>query len=224
MGKYRIILLLITLVYGLVAVLQAQTRVFPESKGSPATGKYYDFEKWSFSIGKDKYEITNKGRGKRISGKKRVTKFRISLAGAEILNRTIYFAEYKNDLLLISELGFGDGGTSFIVCLNGKSLKTKWRAAIDGFNVGQGLIENKFAYLTAIGFIGKIDLNTGKYVWKHEDLYRKYDESGAFNSFLTPEIKADIVIFKEEGILNKGFDHQIQVNKSSGKIIKVLLN
>lgn len=95
MEKSRIILLLIILVYGLVGALQAQTRVFSEAKGAPATGKYYDFEKWSFSIGKDKYEITNKGRGKRISGKNRVTKFRLLLEGAEIIDRIIYFTEYK---------------------------------------------------------------------------------------------------------------------------------
>jgi len=224
MGRSRIILLLIILVYGLVGVLQAQTKVFSEAKGTTATGKYYDFEKWSFSIGTDKYEITNKGRGKRISGKNRVTKFRLSLEGSEIIDGTIYFAEYKNDVLLLYETYEGGYGMGYIVCLNASNLRLKWRAFVYGFNVGQGLIENKFAYLTAIGFIGKVDLGTGKYVWKHEDLYRKYDESGAFNSFLTPEIKDDIVIFKEDDDLNKGFDHQIQVNKSSGKIIRVLLN
>jgi hypothetical protein len=67
-------------------------------------------------------------------------------------------------------------------------------------------------------------LDNGNYTWKHEGFYRKYKESGAFNVFLTPQLKDNLVIFKEDDISSRGFDHQLHVDKSSGKIIKVILD
>lgn len=204
---------------------QAQTKVFSEARCvPPSTTRIYDCEKWAFSIGEDKYEIDKSGRGKRIRKPSYVNTFRFGIDDAEFVDRVIYFAEYQNDLLLIGELSFDDAGGGFIIRLFGNTLGTKWRTSIPSFNVAQGLIEANSAYLAGTGFISKIDLGTGKYIWKHEDLYRKYDESGAFNVFLTPLIEGDSVIFREDDILNRGFDHQIRVNKSDGKIIQVILN
>ncbi|MDQ3633615.1 MAG: hypothetical protein M3405_03790 [Acidobacteriota bacterium] len=103
-------------------------------------------------------------------------------------------------------------------------MKTKWRKHIPSFNIAKGLIEENFAYLAAIGFAAKINLDNGNYTWKHEGFYRKYKESGAFNVFLTPQLKDNLVIFKEDDISSRGFDHQLHVDKSSGKIIKVILD
>jgi len=225
MKKLQIIFGAFILIWTLFGNSKAQTKVFSEAEGSrTVNNKVYDYEKWNFSIGEDKYEINKNGHGKKMKGNNSVDNFRFSIEDADYIDRVIYFAEYKNDLLLVGELSFGLDGGGFIICLDGKTLKTKWRTAIPSFNVAQGLIEDNSAYLAAVGFISKINLETGKYIWKHDGLYRKYDESGAFNVFLTPQIKDDLIIFKEDDTLNRGFNHQIQVDKSSGKIIKVLLN
>jgi len=221
MKKLQIGFLLI--IFALIGNLQAQTEIFSQAKGSGVNQAYYEFDKWNFSIDKDRYEISKNGKGRRISEKNVVTNFRFALEKAEQFYRVVYFARYKNDLLLLSEISDGGYGSGFTVRLDGKTLKTKWQTDVDGFNVGQGLIENKFAYLTAIGFIAKLDLRTGKYIWKHNNLYRKYKESGAFNIFLTPQIKDGLVIFKEDDIEERGIDNQLLVNKTSGKIIEVLV-
>ncbi len=224
MLKFKNICSVLILILFFFGNSQAQTKVFSVAEGSrAAAGKDFYYEKWSFSIGENKYEINTKGSGKRIKKNNSVKIFRFSIDGAYFIE-DVMFSEYKNDLLLVGALSFDDGSGGFILRLDGKTLKTKWRAHIPTFNITPGLIENNAAYLTGTGFISKINLETGKYIWKHEDLYRKYNESGAFERFLTPEIKDDIVIFKENDRLNTGFDRQIQVNKLSGKIIKVLLN
>lgn len=204
--------------------LFAQTKVFTEANCFKASSeKIFDCEHWSFSMGEKKFEIENGGRGKLTIPEKTSQVFSVSINNADYIDRVIYFAEIGEDLLLIGELSFSDAGGGFIARLDAKSLKTKWSSVIPAFNIASGLIEDNSAYIAGIGFIAKINLNSGKYIWKHDDLYRKYDENGAFNVFLTPRTKGELVIFEEEDSLNRGFDHQIHVNKSSGKIVNVIL-
>jgi hypothetical protein len=80
------------------------------------------------------------------------------------LDHNIYHAEYQGDLLLIGEITNEESGAGFIVGLDGRTLKTRWRRAIPVFNVGQGLVDGKYAYVTGLGFIGKVHLNSGSYV------------------------------------------------------------
>jgi hypothetical protein len=218
MKKIAITSALVLFILTVTANIQAQTNEFAEAVGS-GTGELSEFAKWSFSIGADKYEVSNNGRAKRINGKKSVTNFRLPLANNEILSRIVYFARYKNDLILLCESSDGESGGGLIISFNGTTLKQKWQANISGFNVGQGLIENQFAYLTAIGFVAKIDLVTGKYVWKHNNLYK----NSAFNSFEIPELDGSNVIFTENKESEQSSPNIIAVNKISGKIVRTVL-
>ncbi len=201
-----------------------ETKVFSEAKGS---GKYqasYDFDKWNFSVGKNRYEIRKDGKAKRTNIKNRITNFHIRLDKDELLERAIYFAQYKNDLLLICEVSVADAGSGFIARLDGKTLKTKWQGNISSFNTTKGLIEGKSAYLAAGGFVAKMNLDTGKYIWKHEDFYRKYKEDGAFNIFETPKIEGNIITLTENQDDYKRPSNVIKFNKISGKVIEVKVN
>ncbi len=222
--KFRILILLITIIFSINGFSQTQPRVFSEAKGKPFPDRIYDFEKWSFSIGKQRYEIKNNGQGKRIIGKNRITKFRLRLDKDEILESVIYFAKYKNDLILICETSIFDGGAGFVIRLDGKTLKAKWRKHIPGFNVAKGLIEGKSAYLAAIGFAAKINLENGKFIWKHANFYRKYDEEGAFNIFEVPKIKENIITYTENQEDYHRPPNIIKFNKNSGKVIEVKIN
>ncbi|HRH43349.1 MAG TPA: hypothetical protein PKY82_17075 [Pyrinomonadaceae bacterium] len=200
--------------------LFAQTAEFTEAKGS-ATGETDSFSKWNFEIGLDKFEIRDNGRSKKINNKKAAKSFLLPLSKNEMLE-ILYFASYKKDLIFVygaKESGYGIG---YISSFNPTTLKLKWKAIINGFNVGKGLIENQFAYLTAIGFVGKIDLLTGKYVWKHDNLYRKYKKSGAFNFFEVPEIEGNTVIFSEN--VENLPPNILVINKTSGKILQSVVN
>ena len=78
-------------------------------------------------------------------------------------------------------------------------------------------MEGRYAYLTAIGFVGKVDLTSGAYVWRHDKLYRR---DGAFNSFELPEIQGDKVLFRESVDVGQRQPEVIRVRKSSGKIAR----
>lgn len=197
----------------------AQTAEFSEAEGS-GTSSAGGFAKWNFTLGGNAYEIADSGKGTRTSGAKRATKFTLPVGAGETVSR-LYCAEQKNDLILLYEISAGGEGAAYIVRFDAAALKPKWQANISGFNLGKGLIENNFAYLTAIGFVAKINLLTGKYVWKHDNLYGFKRNTGAFNSFETPELDGGNVVFTE-----KTFDNQtniIVVNKTNGKIVRTII-
>lgn len=195
----------------------AQTSEFVQAKGS-GTGSAGGFAQWNFEIGTNRYEIKEDGRGTRTSSS---TVFKLPLAKGEIVDN-VYFSAHKNDLIFVYGVSLGGDGRGAVASFNSTTLKLKWKANISGFNVGKGLIENRFAYLTAIGFVAKIDLTTGKYVWKHDDLYNRNKTNGAFNSFEVPELDNNSVIFTE-----KTYDNVINIivaDKTSGKITRTILD
>lgn len=170
------------------------------------------------------FKVDKTGRVSRRGSNGRSSGFRIPLEQHEELTRVVYFAPYMRDLLLMFETQLGDGGSGRVVRVNLRTLKPKWNTSIPAFNVPRGLIEDRTAYVAGLGFVGKLDLETGGYIWRHDNMYRKYLKTGAFNAFLTPQIVGTLVVFKEEDLLREGFDRQIQIDKLSGKIVKVVLN
>lgn len=93
------------------------------------------------------------------------------------------------------------------------NLEPKWNIEITGFNTCPCLREDSFLYFTGSGFIGKIDLETGKYVWSH-----KLDNSA--NSFKLPILSEDKITFTEdiEGS-NQSNPKVIVMNKFAGNIL-----
>lgn len=73
-----------------------------------------------------------------------------------------------------------------------------------------------------MGFAGKRDLSSGKYVWKHEDFYRKYKKDGAFNIFETPEIEGSNVIYTEK--IEGKEPNLIVFDKTTGKVVRTVVN
>ncbi len=109
-----------------------------------------------------------------------------------------------------------DYGASFAKRINPENNKIIWSTPIYGFNLGKPLIVDNKAYVSTIGFVGKIDLSTGKFVWKFEDLYK----DGKYNSFNTPEFyENDMVLFPSYD--SKKQKHSILIDDKKGKIVKM---
>ena len=111
-----------------------------------------------------------------------------------------------------------ESATSWIQKIEKESLKTVFTSQINGFNLGQPIIQRDKSYLTAIGFVGKIDLVTGDYDWKYQDLYdnNKY----SFNSFDTIIIQDNQIEFLSENYKSKNLDRVI-IESKTGKIIGI---
>ena len=184
---------------------------FVEVKGEPD----YEPARFEYSADGYKYTISSNGRGTRTGGSTAARHFNLRLSAGDSLRRSIYFAEFEGDLLLICEVGDEEYASGFVARLDGQTMKTEWKRSIPGFNVGQGLLERNHAYVTAIGFVAKVNVRSGAFVWKHTNLYRNND----FNSFELPQIEGTNVLFTEV-TYNKPVK-TIVVNKRSGRILSV---
>jgi len=159
--------------------------------------------KFTFSIGDDSYIVHANGKGRRERSGEGSQEFVLPVDGGAI--EKVQYLKVDKAIVLIYELNDAESGWGHLVSLESKTLRRKWLTRVSGFNLGQGLLEDSYLYLTAIGFVSKLDLRSGRYVWKHERLYRpgftnsegKY-EVGYFNNFLTPQLDGNEVLFPEE--------------------------
>ncbi|MEJ7575955.1 MAG: hypothetical protein WKF74_03000 [Pyrinomonadaceae bacterium] len=222
MNKKKATILLILLLLTSSGVGQQRTnlssvaqsfRTFTEVKGQPE----YLPSSFEFSTSDYKYRISSRGRGRRTGSGITPRSFNLRLDKGDSLERAIYHAEYQGDVLLLCEVSDGDGGAGFITRLDGRTLRMKWKRWIPAFNIGQGLVEDNFAYVTAHGFVGKVNLKSGAFVWKHDNLFRDGD---TFNVFELPRIEGEAALFKENTIYNPPAK-TIKVHKRSGKIISI---
>lgn len=126
--------------------------------------------------------------------------------------------------MLICEYSDVESGAGFITRLDGRTMRMKWKLSIPAFNVGPGLLEGESAYVTALGFVGKVDLRSGTYAWKHANLYRSTRTKGSaysdtdFNSFELPRVAGELVLFKEVDPYPAPLK-TLTINKRSGRII-----
>lgn len=208
----------IILVLLLTGSAHSQQSSFPFSPATSVPDKD-DPEHFEISTANYSYSIASSGIGVRKgSGEPKARSFRLRLDRGDHL-RVIYHAEYQGDLLLICEATNDLSGVGLIFRLDGGTLRTKWKRTIPAFNVGQGLIDDKYAYVTGIGFIGKVNLNSGVYVWRHRDLYRRSNQ--AFNSFELPELQGSLVVFSESAIHLRKKIAVIKVERTTGRIVSL---
>ncbi len=189
-------------------------QAFSGVKGVPE----WEPRSFEFSASGYKYEISRDGRGVRTGGGTAARRFNLRLDHDSGLQATLYYAEHERDLLLMGQIGDIEYASGFIARLDGRTLRLKWKRSLPGFNVGAGLIEGQYAYVTTIGFVGKVDLQSGAFAWKHHDLYS--NEEAHFNSFRLPALEANSVLFKEEPVSKKP-PKTIKVDKRSGKILSI---
>ena len=214
MTKERFLILLTLMLVAAISVRGQQT-AYPFSSAKSLPDKSYDPTHFEFSNANHHYTIFRSGRGlRKRNGQTR--SFNLRVPRSEHLTREIYHVEYRGDLVLIGELTDELNGYGFIVRLDGRTLRIKWKRSIRGFNVGVGLMDGKYAYVSAIGFVGKVDLNSGGYVWQHRDLYQR--DTGAFNSFEVPEVQGKLVIFRELPQHNRKKQAVVKVDRTTGKI------
>ena len=207
---------LVILILWLANPTIAQTpQAFSAAKSFPEPPDAASFE---FSSGGFQYKIAGNGKGRRSGNNKR--SFSLRVAPNDYLTHELYYAEYEGDLLLIAEVSNGDYGMGFIARLDGATLRMKWKRVIPGFNVGQGLLDGAFAYVTGIGFVGKVNLRSGAYAWRHTDLYGQ--ANSAFNIFALPEVEGNAVIFREAKHYLRKKTAVIRVQRHTGKILSIV--
>ena len=170
------------------------------------------------NIGGDTLVLDVAGNRYRIlpSAKLRVNAERIvQIKTDDVIERAYLYAGPDNLYLFFTAREF-HAATSWVQQINRNDWTTGYKTIIKGFNLGRPFIQNQKAYVNAFGFVGRIDLSTGKYDWKKENLYnRKKDQFGSFD---TVKVQQDKVAFLKEDYPEKDPD-KIVVDKQTGKII-----
>ena len=166
-----------------------------------------------FTVSGRTYTVRHDGRGE-ITGPIfiRLRNFFLKMDGAARLER-LYSADAGNDLLLAYEVTNGRSGWGYIARFDPSTPTFRWFAPIASMNIGPGLIEGNYVYVTGQDFLGKLDLQTGKYVWQQTDL-KEYGP--VFAQFALPELNGATIVFPEAGARAR----TLEVDKATGRILK----
>jgi hypothetical protein len=194
------------------------SQVFQLAK--PVVGEAHrEPEAFEFELGGFSYRVRQNGNGWRKKGEK-TRRFNLRLDGGG-LNR-VYFHDYGGRLLLVGEAGDAEGGWGFVTLLEQPSMRGLWRQHIPAFNVGEPLREGRHLYVTGLGFVGKLDLATGEFDWKHENLYDTREGAPKhFGSFERPELAGDEVRFRERPAFKSLKPQALVADRKTGRVIRV---
>ncbi|MBC7400855.1 MAG: hypothetical protein H7289_13015 [Mucilaginibacter sp.] len=127
---------------------------------------------------------------------------------------TAFISFYRNNLIVYYTETDSESGGSVVESFDTATQKLNWKARAYGFNLGNPVIKTNIAYISTIGFVGKLNLETGKYYWKHENLYDR--DIYAFNQFDSVLFVDHNVIFISKRTTQKITD-SIIVNDATGK-------
>jgi hypothetical protein len=168
---------------------------------------------FEFPAARFKYHIARTGLGNRSDGNSPEQPFNLHLSKGDFI-RALYYAEYQGDAVLLIEVSNGAYGAGFIVRVGGAVPDIKWKQAIPAVNVGKGLIEGDFAYVTAMRFVAKVNLRPGSYAWRHGDL----EHGAAFDAFDARGLSGNTVLFPARRP-SGGRGMTVTVDKQTGRIL-----
>jgi hypothetical protein len=124
---------------------------------------------------------------------------------------------YKNSTVIWASVDMAGDGNCHLLSVKSPDGPLNWKKTIPAFNTRKPVTRNNFIYLCGIGFIGKINLDTGNYAWKRDDLYHG-KENLRFNNFSNIFLYGDHVIFIEGEKPGASPRRKIIVNDAGGKI------
>ena len=193
------------------------SKVFQEAR-AVSTDATPDTEAFEFGLKGFAFHVRQNGNGRRTKGQ-RVRGFNLRLDGGDSVGR-LFYSEFEGDLLLLLHVNTAGGGGGFVTRLEQPSMRGLWRHRIPAPDVGQPLRDGAHLYVTGKGFVGKLDLRSGMYLWQSDDRdYAGRDRVKALGAFDVPELDGDAVLFRERPVYNPR--RTVVVSKKTGEIIRV---
>src|SRR5215472_10473783 len=149
---------------------------------------------FNFKAGGYEFTIRADGYVEAAGGPRRPHYFNLKVDRGSL--QQLYMLEYQGDFLLMYEVGNARQGWGYIERRAPGTFKLKWMTGISGYNIGPGLVEGDASYLTSVGWVARLDLQSGTYDWQVDRLNEKYSPS--FQLFNIPDIHGDQVWFTED--------------------------
>jgi hypothetical protein len=127
---------------------------------------------------------------------------------------TLFVQPSGDDFIVFYVSSDANGAVSYTKKISTKQSKIVWETPIYAFNLATPIIIGDYAYLSTMGFIGKLNLIDGKYAWRFEDLDKKYE------SFNEPKFfKDSLVLFTQK--THPMIADSILIDDRNGRIIKM---
>ncbi len=165
-----------------------------------------------------RYTVFSDGRALRFRPGEVTDSFRVQLPDHFVIEG-IQYGHFECDPILQVEYTNVVTSGAHVVRFDRRELSVQWTARPFGFNAASAVFENGFLYVAAIGTVGKLDLESGRYAWRHDDLYER--STGAFSSFASPRISGDTVIFTSVKFRPRPgeVERRLRYHKQSGELI-----
>ena len=161
-----------------------------------------------FSTPMRNYAIRHDGHGESWAPNTMRKNFDLRMGGAGRLER-LYFVEYESDVVLEYEVTDQRGDWGYVLRMDQKTQRYKWITPLSANNLGPGLVAGNDFYFSASGFLAKLDMQTGAFVWQQPQLEHEW-------AFGLPTLKGETLIFQDEGELSR----RVEVDKNTGRLIK----
>ncbi|SMC84139.1 hypothetical protein [Moheibacter sediminis] len=140
---------------------------------------------------------------------------------SELTIEKAYLQFYKDNLIVYYTENAAGDAASFVESINRKTQINNWKLYAYAFNLGQPVIENNAVYISTLGFVGKVDLDNGKYLWKNEELYSDEIKFNQCDSIIFND--NDVIFIADNTIYgnHNEFVDSIIVNDKTGKIKRI---
>jgi len=149
---------------------------------------------FSFLVDRERYLIDPEGRALPLTAAHTLQHFALALDTGMHVER-LSFTHVQGDPVFLYQQTDNEGASGFIARFDAATLQLKWVVRVPGFNVGFALLNGPDLYVTCFGFVGKLDLSTGKYTWRHDNLY----QTEGYNDFGRPRLIGDSVEIPANG-------------------------
>jgi len=188
-----------------VANVIASTRV---AASNPGVESAKDYE---FAVEGEHFKLDRTGLFTCRAGVTARGSFQLDLRQLPHLEELQFLRYGREMLVLLYELSDGEGGLAQITGVHISTCELSFTAELPGFNLGPAVLENATLYVSVIGFVGRLDLETWRFDWTHGNLYKRHQ----MNAFGRPIVYDDRVVFPE--IAWSGSDPRaVVVGKRSG--------
>jgi outer membrane protein assembly factor BamB len=184
---------------------------------NPEVDDPFNPAEFSFVHRGSRVRLSPEGRGTLLQGAEPVRAFTLPLPPDHRIEWFLYGAT-GDDIIFVLQLGVGDSLIASVCRFDIKTNVEKWSAVVPGFNIGEPLTVGTMLYVSALGFVGKLDMESGTYLWQHNGLYN----DGVYNAFQKPWVSTGTVIFTELSNLREGDDAlYVRVDDESGQLLDV---
>jgi hypothetical protein len=132
----------------------------------------------------------------------------------------VWGERHGGDLLLAYELTDGESAWTEVVRLDPRTLARRWWVHLPNFNLGPAFVSADTAYLTVLGTVAKVDLRTGRTLWRRDGLYSRGPH---FDCFAQPRLRGDTLVVPAERTAPGAPADTVRLLAGSGRVAGVYL-